>query len=189
MMSDIMLCPRHRTSLNRLSGKTTMDKDTVTVTLSIAAFVVSIATLLVALSQMKIASAKARLDLYNKRFNIYIAALDYYQALWGKSKTPVDECATHFIKAYRESQFLFKRKDGVYDTLTKIKDFGAESTSKDSDVKAMEQDPTLDRSHLGRKREERGIANQCFEDNLKKLEAQLRPYLRFEHASGWHPFK
>ncbi|HEL7672954.1 TPA: hypothetical protein UL936_001929 [Stenotrophomonas maltophilia] len=166
-----------------------MDKDTVTVTLSIAAFVVSIATLLIALSQMKIASAKARLDLYNKRFNIYVAALDYYQAIWGKSKTPVDECATHFIKAYRESQFLFKSKDGVYDTLTKIKDAGAAVTGLEKMVADIEADMVGDKIVAGQLRQKRMERLDGFEKALMTLEKQLSTYIRFEHASGWHPFK
>lgn len=164
-----------------------MDKDTVTVTLSIAAFVVSIATFLIALSQMKIASAKARLDLYNKRFNIYIAALDYYQAIWGKSKTPVDECATHFIKAYRESQFLFKSKDGVYDTLTKMKDVGSLAARLEKMI--VDADVDGDKEIASTLRQKRMKSLNTFERDLIELERQLRDYIRFEHTSGWHPFK
>jgi len=166
-----------------------MDKELVTVILSVTASFVSIATLLVALSQVKIASAKTRLDLYNKRFNVYATALDYYKAAWGDSEQPVKIVAANFIKAYRESQFLFKASDGVYDTLTKIKDAGAAATGLEKLIAEIDADIAGDRRVAGQFREKRMEKLNEFEQALMTLEQQLGAYIRFEHASGWHPFK
>ncbi|WP_256201114.1 hypothetical protein [Stenotrophomonas maltophilia] len=154
------------------------DKDAVTVLLSIA-------TILIALSQMKIASSKARLDLYNKRFAIYTTALEYYQALWGKTDTPIKVCEANMIKAFRESKFLFKSSDGIYETLEKIKDAGAMATGTKERIEKMERETPTDAHAITTSRENRSAALQRFEDNLKTLEQQLEKYLRFNTASGW----
>ncbi|HGM5526086.1 TPA: hypothetical protein ACKP1A_000601 [Stenotrophomonas maltophilia] len=154
------------------------DKDTVTVFLSIA-------TILIALSQMKIASSKARLDLYNKRFAIYTTALEYYQVLWGKSDASLKVSEANMIKAFRESKFLFKKSDGIYETLEKIKDAGAMATGIKERIEIMEKEVSADGRVLTKSRENRSAALQRFEDNLKTLEQQLEKYLRFKTASGW----
>lgn len=154
------------------------DKDTVTVLLSIA-------TILIALSQMKIASSKARLDLYNKRFAIYTTALEYYQVLWGKSDASLKVSEANMIKAFRESKFLFKSSDGIYETLEKIKDAGAMATGIKDRIETMEKEASADGRVLTKSRENRSAALQRFEDNLKILEQQLEKYLRFKTASGW----
>nr|WP_313216949.1 hypothetical protein [Stenotrophomonas geniculata] len=154
------------------------DKDTVTVFLSIA-------TILIALSQMKIASSKARLDLYNKRFAIYTTALEYYQVLWGKSDASLKVSEANMIKAFRESKFLFKKSDGIYGTLEKIKDAGAMATGIKERIEIMEKEVSADGRVLTKSRENRSAALQRFEDNLKTLEQQLEKYLRFKTASGW----
>ncbi|MBA0429422.1 MULTISPECIES: hypothetical protein [Stenotrophomonas] len=154
------------------------DKDTVTVFLSIA-------TILIALSQMKIASSKSRLDLYNKRFAIYTTALEYYQVLWGKSDASLKVSEANMIKAFRESKFLFKKSDGIYGTLEKIKDAGAMATGIKERIEIMEKEVSADGRVLTKSRENRSAALQRFEDNLKTLEQQLEKYLRFKTASGW----
>jgi len=134
---------------------------------------------------MKIASSKARLDLYNKRFAIYTTALEYYQALWGKTDTPIKVCEANMIKAFRESKFLFKSSDGIYETLEKIKDAGAMATGIKDRIEIMEKEVSADGRVLTKSRENRSAALQRFEDNLKTLEQQLEKYLRFKTASGW----
>lgn len=154
------------------------DKDTVTVLLSIA-------TILIALTQAKIANSKARLDLYNKRFAIYSVALEYFQVLWEKSDTPLKVCEANMIKAFRESKFLFKSSDGIYETLEKIKDAGAMATSTKERIEKMEGETPTDGHAIATSRENRSAALQRFEDNLKILEQQLEKYIRFKTASGW----
>ncbi|MCF8825473.1 hypothetical protein KIP45_05085 [Xanthomonas campestris pv. raphani] len=166
-----------------------MSKDAVTLLLGVCALFVSTATFLVALSQMKIASAKTRLDLYNKRFNIYLSALEYYQAVWGLSDKPLDRCTQDFIKSYRESQFLFKDTDGIYATLTGIKDTGSSATHLERIIRETEQKAGSDLLELGDLREQRIQQLNDFEQSLISLEKQLSKYIRFEEASGWHPLR
>jgi len=134
---------------------------------------------------MKIASSKARLDLYNKRFAIYTTALEYYQVLWGKSDASLKVSEANMIKAFRESKFLFKKSDGIYGTLEKIKDAGAMATGIKERIEIMEKEVSADGRALTKSRENRSAALQRFEDNLKTLEQQLEKYLRFKTASGW----
>ena len=125
-----------------------MDKNTITLILSITTVLISIATFSVAYSQMKIASAKTKLDLYNKRFNIYIAALDYYQATWYKSLEEIKEKSIDFTKSYRESQFLFEESDGVYETLGKIQRNGSQIYTYEEHKYEIENNLTRDRLDL-----------------------------------------
>lgn len=166
-----------------------IDKEAITLTLSISAGIVSAATFVVALAQMKIASAKTRLELYNKRFNIYTCALDYFQAAWGKSDKPAETHQREFIRCYRESQFLFEDRDGVYETLTNIKDAGAQAIGLEKMIHELESSPTSDPRVAASCREKRMEHLGSFERSLMTLEKQLSKYIRFERASGWHPFK
>jgi len=166
-----------------------IDKEAITLTLSISAGIVSAATFIVALAQMKIASAKNRLELYNKRFNIYTCALDYFQAAWGKSDRPAEAHQREFIRCYRESQFLFKDSDGVYATLTKIKDAGSQAIGLEEIIRELEASPNNDPRAAASCREKRMEYLSNFERSLMTLEKKLSKYIRFEHASGWHPFK
>ncbi len=79
---------------------------------------------------MKIASAKVKLDLYNKRFNGYLAAFEYYPLAYGKVDGSMKAKSVERIKLYRESQFLFDSKGGVYDTLNRIMTSGNKSLCK-----------------------------------------------------------
>ncbi|MCC5074255.1 hypothetical protein VDR70_015810 [Xanthomonas campestris pv. campestris] len=166
-----------------------MSKDATILLLAVCSLFVSTATFLVALSQMKIASAKTRLDLYSKRFNIYLSALEYYQAIWGLSDKPLDRCTQDFIKSYRESQFLFKDTDGIYATLTEIKDTGSSATHLQNIILETEQKAGSDLLELGDLRKQRTQQLDGFEQSLTGLEKQLSKYIRFEEASGWHPFR
>jgi hypothetical protein len=97
------------------------------------AFAVSLASLFIAASAFWTSREKLRLDLYNRRFDVYSRALDYAHSLddW----IPTDaERASHslqdsadlertkraFIKASRESQFLFKDTSGVHKLLEQM---------------------------------------------------------------------
>ncbi|BBV96693.1 hypothetical protein [Pseudomonas monteilii] len=155
----------------------------VTFFLSITAALVSLATLTVGYTQMKIASAKVRLDLYSKRFNVYLSALRYHQAVWGKEEFETSE--SEFVKCYRESKFLFDHKDGIYDTLTKIKNCGGvirtnneiqEGNSIINKGSAIAFDDLCDS-----KRQE-------MTQELIKLEDQLAKYIDFKVVRGWTAF-
>jgi hypothetical protein len=75
--------------------------------------------------QYKISRNKLRLDLYNRRFEIYSKTLDFYQALISFDpsvtlKEPFNTLQKAFIKAYRESQFLFDEETGIYAILDQM---------------------------------------------------------------------
>lgn len=165
-----------------------MDKNTITLILSITTVLISIATFSVAYSQMKIASAKTKLDLYNKRFNIYIAALDYYQATWYKSLEEIKEKSIDFTKSYRESQFLFEESDGVYETLGKIQRNGSQIYTYEEHKYEIENNLTRDRLDLESMHKDSTQARADFENNLKILEKQIEKYIQFTAVRGWTLF-
>ncbi len=165
-----------------------MDKNTITLILSITTVLISIATFSVAYSQMKIASAKTKLDLYNKRFNIYIAALDYYQATWYKSLEEIKEKSIDFTKSYRESQFLFEESDGVYETLGKIQRNGSQIYTYEEHKYEIENNLTRDRLDLDSMHKDSTQARADFENNLKILEKQIEKYIQFTAVRGWTLF-
>jgi hypothetical protein len=71
--------------------------------------------------QWKINQEKLRFDLYNRRFEIYLTVLNFYQALalWDGSAEQI-ALEMPFLRAYRESMFLFPPKSGVYELLTEF---------------------------------------------------------------------
>ncbi|ALU60445.1 hypothetical protein ACA40_11450 [Pseudomonas syringae pv. lapsa] len=150
--------------------------------------VVGVAALFVAIAQMRIASAKIKLDLYNRRFSIYVAALDYYQSAWGKTEKNMTEAGSNFVRAFRESVFLFDRNDKIYETLNRIKDhgnaIGFNKNASSSENWPMKYDhPTMT---ILKQRSDR--AYEEFEKDLLLLERQLQKYINFKTISGWRMF-
>lgn len=150
----------------------------VTLYLSIAAALVSLATLTVGYTQMKIASAKVKLDLYNKRFNVYVSALEYYQAFWDKNGGDLKVKGAEFIKCYRESQFLFSEKSGVYATLTVIKDSAGV-------IKIYEEMKAEGKKDLGELHSKSVTAREKIGNALQTLEKQMAKYIDFKVVRGW----
>ena len=74
--------------------------------------------------QYAINKSKFRLDLYNRRFSIYEKSLEYFQSYYSRHSDPeaVERSSKGFIRAYRESVFLFGADSNVYKTLTELKD-------------------------------------------------------------------
>lgn len=162
-----------------------------TLVVSIAVAVIGLATFVVGYSQMKIASAKIKLDLYNRRFAVYLATLEYYQSAYGKTEESMEVKGNGFIKAYRESQFLFDADDGIYKTLTRIKDSGA-------DIKAYQAAQAVemgladektarlyDKADMHRLHEKNVVGHHNFYNDLNLLESKLLKYLQFKTVSGW----
>ena len=122
--------------------------------------IISLAVAFIALAQYKTNNNKLRLDLYNRRFAVYDKTLAYYQVCYSRDSNneALREIATDFVRAYRESFFLFGRESAVYKALTEIKDtfgflgqfdakFKSEPNNKDelrawSEIKASKPDPT-----------------------------------------------
>lgn len=164
---------------------TTVTKEDVTFYLSIAAAMLALATFFVGFSQMKIASAKVKLDLYNKRFNVYVAALEYYQAMWNHpvSMANLNQKAESFIKHYRESSFLFSTKDGIYETLTRIKDSGA--VVKTHEEWKQDSSGTHSIGNMDALHTKSVTARERIGTDLQTLEKQMADYIDFRAVEGW----
>lgn len=67
---------------------------------------------------------KLRLELYQRRFAVYEATLTYFHALSGDSESiggdSFKAIQRTFIRGYRESQFLFDAKSGIFKLLGEI---------------------------------------------------------------------
>lgn len=124
----------------------------------------------------KLTKEKLRLDLYNKRFDIYLKILDYSLQFRfpitlennDVNKIYRPDFEISFIKAFRESQFLFKTNSQIYVIIEDIKN---ECSAIFSHYKYP--DLRLNREILLSKQ-------NSIEEKLKMLETALIPYLRFE---------
>jgi hypothetical protein len=135
------------------------------VTLVLSAFVAAIAFL-----QWRTARNRLILDLYNKRFDIYSSVLDLYQTIMKKDdQNDMKAAGIRFIKSFRESQFLFRQKDGIYKTLENIKDAYAK-------IEGAIDIP--DNPHVS---ESAAQARLDFEPLLLRLERQIDRYLDFRN--------
>ncbi len=85
---------------------------------------ISLAIGYIGLLQFRINKHKFRLDLYNRRFAVYEKTLSYFQSYYSKDSNPDSTILSEreFIRAYRESVFLFGSDSNVYKRLTEIKD-------------------------------------------------------------------
>lgn len=164
-------------------GKTQVASSQITMILSIVGSFVGLLALFVAWSQMKIASAKVKLDLYNKRFNVYLVTLAYYLSSYEKVEGGIEARAFEFIKHYRESQFLFDPKDGVYDTLGRIKNYGSQILAYE-DAKSGKL-PGLSSETESELHEQSVSAREKFDKDLPILEAQMAKYINFTVIRGW----
>src|SRR6185437_1639467 len=81
----------------------------------IATTTIAAAVAIIGLQQWRISREKLRLDLFNRRFDVYMRVLDLYQELllW-KGTDEQRSLFVPFIKAMRESRFIFPKKSGVY---------------------------------------------------------------------------
>ncbi|MCW2065059.1 UNVERIFIED_ORG: hypothetical protein M2420_000378 [Stenotrophomonas maltophilia] len=154
-----------------------------TTQLGLATVLVSITVGLVAYSQMRIASAKVKLDLYNKRFAIYVAALDFYIALWHDPDS-LSRLSPVLTRAFRESQFLFSGSDGIYETLRKIQQHGIKAKYHHEQITKIEAARGQEGSAAAQ-REKRDVELSAYEVELKELERRISKYLAFANVAGW----
>lgn len=135
-------------------------KQTIDYLLAVVPIIISFAVVFIAWAQYKTNKNKLRLDLYNRRFAVYDKTLAYYQAYYSgdSDNEALRESVIDFVRAYRESSFLFGRESSVYKALTEIKDtfeflvqfdakFRSAPYDKDefqawSESKASKSDPT-----------------------------------------------
>lgn len=162
-----------------------MEASQITLVVSLVTASVSIATYFIARSQMKIASAKIKLDLYNKRWAIYLAVLDYHQSAYDKTEESMEIKAVGFIKAFRESVFLFDSKDGITKTMEKIKDRGAAILARRQASEDKNWPMHHDKEAMALLSEKSSAALTGFEDDLLLLEKQIAKYINFGTVEGW----
>jgi hypothetical protein len=152
---------------------------TATIIISGVVAVVGVMTLVVGIAQMKIASAKVKLDLYNKRFNVYLATLECYQEIYGKDIVKYELKYDEFVKCYREAQFLFDKKDQIFEALGRIMKHSGDILVCDKKIRVSDEEAAI---ILNQKREEARLA---FGNELMSLEKQLAKYISFKTVTGW----
>jgi hypothetical protein len=92
---------------------------------TVTAFATTIIALFVACigyRQWKTNQEKLRLDLYNRRFDIFVRVLDYYQDIFAERSDIETHLQTRqkFIKAVRESRFLFPKSSSIHPHLEEM---------------------------------------------------------------------
>ena len=133
----------------------------------------------VAYWQLKVNRDKLRLELYNRRFDVYSKTLDFYQVMRNydgnfKTEDSVKTSQRAFIKASRESQFLFDKESCVFDILN-------EMNQRTSRMYTYKQGIFLGRVPLDIEKQE----NEYNEDStwltagLLKMELKMAQYLNF----------
>lgn len=144
----------------------------------IAAAVAVVVTWRLGNGQLNIAKQQAntaleglKLELYKKRFNIYTAALDLYQADMKKELHDIKEAEFVFIRAFRESLFLFEKQDDIYDLLERVKDGHGMISAHEENKTKQSTNATI--------AENAAKARSEFEKLLLELESKLGKYLYF----------
>jgi hypothetical protein len=128
----------------------------------------------IAFRQYRTAKEKLRLDLYNRRFDIYSTTLSLYNELivWEGTKEQ-KALQMPFIKAFRESQFLFSRD--VYEVLERFQ--------KNAFVIIMFENVKPMLSSLGeegmKQVEKRTNAVNEISISLPEIELRMAPFLDF----------
>jgi len=134
----------------------------------------------VAARQSKTNMAKLRLDLYDKRFAIYEATLGFYQALGGLPGTllvePFLSVQRQFVKAHRESQFLFDEEAGVFELLGQINIGGIKVVAAKTRAHEMGGD------RAAKLVAEANDVYLTIEKSITNLERAIGPYVRFNKA-------
>jgi hypothetical protein len=142
----------------------------------IATVIVAGFVALISFLQWRISREKLRLDLYNRRFDIYTRVLDYYQELLKWHGTP-EQLALQkpFIKAVRESRFIFPEDSGVYKFLEEFSThaFYISSFAETRDALAGTQEQV--RLALARTDHVNWILK-----SMSTLEDKMSPCLRFD---------
>lgn len=132
----------------------------------------------IAWQQWKTSEDKLRLELYQKRFVVYENTLALRQILLSMPPIPSEArflIESNFIKSYRESQFLFKCDDGVFQLLGEVQ----------SRTTLLKNVPSSSNVYIG-KPEGQLIDTGNFLEELKlidkiiaELEIKLAKYLNF----------
>lgn len=159
--------------------------------ISVAALVVSVGVGVIAYWQYRNANAKLKLDLYEKRFGVYVSVLDFFQSCTRDQADVkmIEEKYFVFIKSYRESKFLFAKRDGIYSILTEVKDVG----HRVLEDKRGYYDSEKYKNYYGQlSTEEKVKASETRASGLTdlmscltELEDKISKYIHFQSVKGW----
>jgi hypothetical protein len=134
----------------------------------------------VASRQSKTNMAKLRLDLYDKRFAIYEDTLAFFQELAGSPDALKAESFTAsrraFLKAHRESQFLFDDDSGVFELLGKINVDSYKVIASKTRAREMAGE------HAIKLVAEANDVYAAIDKSVNELERAISPYIRFNKA-------
>jgi hypothetical protein len=149
--------------------------------LKVLTVVIAAIALYIARRQWLTSREKLRLDLYEKRFAVYENTLALYRMLISETDLTEKEKAdiqNNFIKSYRESQFLFSEKDGIFRVLGEISSKMPIINNIISISNAYKGNPEMQvkvhNDHLE--------ALQFLNDSMPALEKKLAKYLNFHKA-------
>jgi hypothetical protein len=147
----------------------------------IAAFVAFIACW-----QSRINRNKLRLDLYNRRFDVYSKALEFFIFLlsYNPSNISTEVCKNlhkDFIKALRESKFLFDDKSNVHNILKQMNDKAFLIIGLKEQGGALAKADPLEFNKMNEQSLE---AMHWFNEAIPKLEKAMARYLNFHKLTA-----
>ena len=134
--------------------------------------------IMIAYRQSTTARTRLRFDLYDKRFNTYTAALGLYETIMrNRELRDIEDAGFIFVRAFRESLFLFKRRDNIYTTLSKINDVAVDVIAYEKHIRNVGANGEDEYSNRLRKRASDG--RNELELFIRELETRLKKYLDF----------
>lgn len=140
-------------------------------------FLISLIGLIINIWNIRISKEKMRLELYEKRFKIYSHVLNYCLPFVNQKSDIFDDEANfkNFIRAYRESRFLFSMESTVYSNIKEILQIT-------TNVKLFQKNREESPYEIHQK-----IVNQTLNLNyqLTDLEDAMNPYLQFTVLTKW----
>jgi hypothetical protein len=144
---------------------------------SICAVIVSGVSAGIGILQWRNAVRKLKLDLYERRLNVYFVAISYYQAAMEDNIEEIDRNMPLFIKATRESRFLFKDEDGI---LKLMRDMSRQFAQMTAYAYEKARGGEADAQELVSLRKVKQDRLFSLENALQEFETKLEPYLDFK---------
>jgi hypothetical protein len=147
---------------------------------------IAVLVALIAFWQSKINNNKLRLDLYNRRFDVYSKTLEFFIFLLSYNPNPETKelCKNlhkDFIKAFRETKFLFDDTSKVYDLLKQMNDKAFIIIGfKEQGAELAKADP----GEFNKMNTQSMEALQWFNEAIPKLEEAMAPYLNFHKLTA-----
>jgi hypothetical protein len=178
---NLAFCKEERHMTCSLPPKDAFDYLIAVTPICIAAFVA-----LIVFWQSRINKNKLRLELYNRRFDIYSKALEFFIFLlsYNPNNVSTESCKNlhkDFIKAFRESKFLFDDKSNVYSILKQMNDKAFLIIGfKEQGAELAKADP----EEFNKMNERSLEAIQWFSEAISKLEKAMARFLNFHELTA-----